>query len=576
MASVTRNAVGITSGPTAIDLVAQGSQQYCKDENSNIQSAIDAKAEREVSFPIHLLEQACAFKCMDGEASREADKEKIRKKIEHEAEALDNSVHGTVAVSALHRVLQKGGKQALQFIDAVRRGVKDMTINLPTILDNEETLAVLLSGPEETMGPQETMGRGPLNYKTLLVSTLCDALPAQLWRVQTLTSLDLRSPIKELPSSIADLRNLKYLTLRECKRLETLPDRMNEMSSLCLLNIRFCSMLTALPEALLGMVSNTYVNFFGCELELQPEMLSSKMKLCTAEQENLNSGTCSIEIIGVEQVMEWLEHVDWDIRNVAVNTLGQLPFDQIEKLSPLLLEKMDHVDWNVRTAAVNMIRKLPVARVLEVDVTDWRKKVQEQLISKLDDSDWHVRRAAVKVFGQLPVHDIEREAQHLLVCLDDREWSVRAAVISVLQKLPTPMEVAPKLKDMLEDVNADVRTAAVGAVNKLDTKKHEWKPKHNSAHSKKAGLVTAARAAKLWKKTKGVLHFGAQYGLTKQNSFLEKKEKEHLDATAAGEQGGNDEMYSEENVLKRKQAYDSEIIKKRIRKMWEVITFLMS
>ncbi|TXG72558.1 hypothetical protein EZV62_001137 [Acer yangbiense] len=56
--------------------------------------------------------------------------------------------------------------------------------------------------------------------------------------------------IKELPHSIAHLKDLRELHLRECKNLEILPSSICTLTSLGYLDLRDCSKLEILPENL--------------------------------------------------------------------------------------------------------------------------------------------------------------------------------------------------------------------------------------------------------------------------------------------------------------------------------------
>ena len=246
-----RVAVGLTSGPAAIDI----SNDYSFNGSSV------AKAAREGFFPIKLLDIAVAFKCQDGNATVKADKTSILAEIGQDTFVLDDGVHGIVAASALHRVLAEGGPRKTQFIRAVHCGVERMSIDLPTSftvlqrntnLDTQTNLLLLLGRLEN--GPE-------VKYKELVLSTEVSVLstgrspkkaasyeqrqdgqapttwPAALWQITTLTALDLCAPVKELSSSIANLQSLTQLTLRECNQLEYLPEELKELSRLASLRI---------------------------------------------------------------------------------------------------------------------------------------------------------------------------------------------------------------------------------------------------------------------------------------------------------------------------------------------------
>ena len=370
-----RQAVGITTGPVYVDV---NSKWACQRVDNAVQSAIDAKAQRESFFPIDILEKAIEFKCENGEASHAEDREKILSAIneKNDAEYLGNLVHGVVAVTALNRILAAKEVAKVEDLECVQQSVQKfvravercevMTIDLPTEVDTETNLTMLVDGPD-------------VKYKLLVLSTKCESIPEPLWQMgATLTSLDIRAPIEELSSGITQLQSLKHLTLRECKRLKLLPEDLGKLKKLNLLNIRLCSNLTYLPNAvgetcpsvsarkvlmvlvLAGeMSSHMYTNIFGCELGLRPNLFAEQDKLQSPEsKQNLNSGKASLKIMAVDQVMEWFEHTDWDVRKVAADTLSQLSPEKWELAAPMLLVCLDHGDWYIRAAAIEVLKKL--------------------------------------------------------------------------------------------------------------------------------------------------------------------------------------------------------------------------
>lgn len=94
--------VGITQGLAAVD------------------GSISEKAKREQHFPIELLDKGIRFQCLHGAASVKADKELIIRTIGESSAALDDVVHGLIAVSALPRVL--GTAREEEFLRAMGKG----------------------------------------------------------------------------------------------------------------------------------------------------------------------------------------------------------------------------------------------------------------------------------------------------------------------------------------------------------------------------------------------------------------------------------------------------------------------
>ena len=352
-----REAVGITlTGPIHIDFnskwACHGGQKF----DNAVQNATNAKRQREAFFPIRLLEKAIQFHCQDGKASFEKDKDRILQEIGSDAEVLDVEVHGVVAAAALNRVLAaselKAGKQDQEdriciqdFSRAVKRGVPVMKIDLATHVDTESNLTMLLEDAE---------------YSGLVLSTKCEALPDPLWQLKTtLTSLDICAPIKRLSSDITNLQALRHLTLRECKRLETLPDNLGELKKLNLLNIRLCSSLIALPDAVGEMSSRMYINIFGCERGLRAQLFADRDRFESPEhKKNLNSGMASLELLGVDHVVDWFKHSDWDVRKLATGSFSQLSREGWEVIAPSILVCLDHAQWYVRAAAVAVLKEM--------------------------------------------------------------------------------------------------------------------------------------------------------------------------------------------------------------------------
>ena len=78
------------------------------------------KAEREKHFPIQLIHRGITFHCEDGQASVQADKEKIIAEISADATLLNDTIHGVVAAAALERVLKEGSSRLHEFLEAVQ------------------------------------------------------------------------------------------------------------------------------------------------------------------------------------------------------------------------------------------------------------------------------------------------------------------------------------------------------------------------------------------------------------------------------------------------------------------------
>ena len=532
-----REAVGITTGPAPIDVdptLLRNRQQYSL-ENSESTGA-NAKAQREVFFPIELLDKAIGFKCEDGKATRKEDEKRIQGAVGEEAQDIDTRLRGVVAEKALHRVFkekansdadEKATVRVQNFVKAVQCGVQQMTINLPTDIDTDGNLAMLLSGSN-------------VKHKKLVLATSRSSLPDGTWLISTLTKLDIRAPISELPPSISELKHLKHLSLRECKVLKALPESLAELKQLNLLNIRACPALETLPDVVVEMCHRrTYINIFACEPRLQQHMKTMIHQTNSVGSQNLNSGKAALCSLGIGNVIGWLKHNDFDIRKIAVDSLSQLQVwthvtteflssaKQLEEAQSKLLDCLKHTEWHVRAAALDLIRKLPQDFLNTKPPDQWCTQVQTKLEAALDDPDWHVRRAAVKRFDKLPVDELKKQAEYIRPHLEDKQWSVRAAAIRVFGKLPTPTDVAPELRSLLDDPNEDVREIAVEVVGKHTLGNMPYQRPKPTGWFKALGplkqrIIEAAESSK-WNRLKGCVEFAEKYAYNQQQKFDERE-----------------------------------------------------
>lgn len=254
-----RTAVGITTGSVVVDV--QG--KYASEHST------DSKAAREKFFPNKLLDLGVGFRCQEGQASVEQDKDKILNEISEDTSFLDNAVHGVVAASAINRVLtEPRGKRAENFIQSIKRGCRDFTIKMPKCLHKDfgsesDVLKLLLSGTNA--------------FRNLSISTTCKTLPPALWQLGALTSLELNVPtLSTLPSSIAKLGSLTHLALKECNNLESLPE-ISGMSSLTHLTLQECNKLEFLPD---GSKRLSCIVLEGCHQLQVPSELEAKVQQC--------------------------------------------------------------------------------------------------------------------------------------------------------------------------------------------------------------------------------------------------------------------------------------------------------
>ena len=364
-----RNAVGITTGPAAVDVNGRwaANSRRAATVDSSVQSAIDAKAAREAFFPMELLAKAIGFDCKNGQASVEDDRTRILSLIGDKATQLNTKVQGMIAMTALHRILVESNeatnpeqeviakqRMLLEVVHAVKHGIKRMTIDLPTTVDTTTNLGMLMDAAA---------------YERLVISTnKCWKMPLALWQCNSLTTLDLRAPMLKQLYSITDLQSLQELTLRECTSLRALPENLNELKHLRLLNIRLCKM-RGLPDCIAAMSCHMYINMYACEDSLRPCLAKLENNQRYAEEEseqkfesnpNFNSGICSLSRLSVPSMLKWFDHIDWDIRKIAVDSLSQLPVAEWKaEERTQLLETLDcSSNWYARAAAVELLKHL--------------------------------------------------------------------------------------------------------------------------------------------------------------------------------------------------------------------------
>ncbi|XP_030970817.1 TMV resistance protein N-like [Quercus lobata] len=112
------------------------------------------------------------------------------------------------------------------------------------------------------------------NFKSLKVINLAgcsklDSLPEKLWNVESLEELDISGiALRELPSSIVTLKNLKELSFRGCK--EPPPKLWSQLFPFNLMPRRRINPMSLLLPSLLGMFSLTKLDMSDCNLRTIP------------------------------------------------------------------------------------------------------------------------------------------------------------------------------------------------------------------------------------------------------------------------------------------------------------------
>ena len=452
-----RDAVGITSDLAEIDV-------------SNA-----AKAAREGFFPIKLLDIAIAFQCRRGNATVKEDQIRILNEIGEDTRILDDTVHGVVAASALHRVLAEGGERVTQFVKAVHSGVKRMTIQLPSSfslqkqkkdLDTNENLNLLLVGPV-------------VKYKEMVLSTKLHTLPSSLWQITTLTMLELCAPFKELPSSIANLKSLTHLTLRECTQLECLPKELKDLHKLEVFMMLGCKHLIELPavEGPITILVRCNPSLKAKFITILGESADGLVKAVSQLLPLLKEHNCSVResvvsVLGrlppeelakvVPQLLLLLEDSNSGVRDMVEEVIGKLPAEELAKVVPQLLPLLVHKDWGVRKRVDKLVEKLSSKELA---------KVVPQLLPLLQHRDLHIRAEVVAVVGKLPAEELAKLVPQLLPLLEGTDLGVHDMIDEVVGKLPAEelAKVVPQLLPLLKHNNCGVREGVAEVFGKLPT-----------------------------------------------------------------------------------------------------------
>ena len=201
------SAVGITCGLAAVDSGAEG------------------KSKREARFPLKVTDKGVSFRCVEGKASVQKDRERIIKEIGSDTQLLDETLHGVIVGAVLDAALKgTNEKQKLLYLEALK--------NSP-----QQCFQLELHSSADTQAN---------------VSAVIDALTGKA----TCETLQLRSELATfIPDSIGQLTMLCELNLSGCTSLVALPDSFplddrSSIPTLKKLNLKGCSSLVDLPTSL--------------------------------------------------------------------------------------------------------------------------------------------------------------------------------------------------------------------------------------------------------------------------------------------------------------------------------------
>lgn len=155
------------------------------------------------------------------------------------------------------------------------------------------------------------------------------------------------------------------------------------------------------------------------------------------------------EMLGIKEIEAMLlrEH-NPEARTAAIQLMGNISGDDIERATDLLMAAIQDYDPNVRVAALTALSAMPeeiaAARMLEA----------------MNDPTPEVRAAAVIIVGSLPLIS---PVDLLKRGLQDEDTRVRTTSIETVAEMESA-SILPLLTDALEDENASVREAALRAI----------------------------------------------------------------------------------------------------------------
>ena len=236
------------------------------------------KSEREKYFPLELIDCGVSFKCEEGAASVDADKDKILSEIGNQKTVLDEQIHAVVGGAALERVLKENDERRHQYLEAVRKG------------GPPRQLYVYLRGSKADC--QAT------------VTALIDALGAsdQASRCEELVLRTNKAT--ELPESLGRLTGLKTLTLLGCDRLKSLPNSMSQMVALETLKLSDCCYLRSLPDSISQWVALKYLDLSDCKRLVGNVELRSGVEVKGRTVDNYFSSNTTRSQIGLARVRD--------------------------------------------------------------------------------------------------------------------------------------------------------------------------------------------------------------------------------------------------------------------------------
>ncbi len=143
-----------------------------------------------------------------------------------------------------------------------------------------------------------------------------------------------------------------------------------------------------------------------------------------------------------------------EFKEEAVRAVGRIDG---EEAVDVLSEVYENSEREVREIAINGLGKIE------------GEKADKKLIDALKDDSWRVREDAARLLGE---RKVEEAVDDLIFAVEDeRSYVVQAALRSLGKVGKESEEILSTLKEKLESENAETRTAAAEAVERLDSKR---------------------------------------------------------------------------------------------------------
>ncbi|KAI5075556.1 hypothetical protein GOP47_0009632 [Adiantum capillus-veneris] len=178
---------------------------------------------------------------------------------------------------------QIGNLSSLKEINLARLKLKE----LPESICNITSLKVLELNDWE--GVRE-FARGLKALREITSSNICSEVLNSICNIsslQTLSVINFKSELVELPEQISRLCALRALKLDGCRKLRKLPDSICSIGSLQCLSLESCRSLEELPPHMGDLSSLQILNLLGCrELRQIPDSIYSLRSLCIHHEPN--------------------------------------------------------------------------------------------------------------------------------------------------------------------------------------------------------------------------------------------------------------------------------------------------